>query len=427
MKKLVRNLLGVAALTLMAAGCEKSETGGSPGSDGVSPQALAAFEQLYPGAENVQWNVKGDYAVATFYLAPNRAAASAANHSAWFENSGGAWSMTETDMSYEELPQEVKTAFLSGEYKDWRVEEVDRLSRSGDVEQTVYVIEVEKDGRELDLFYSAQGDLLRTVADAGDDYDYEDFIPAKPAESIEAWIASEYPASRIIDIDREAEGTEVELLDADRVKRELFFDQSNQWRYTKTELHRRQLPETVLAAWAASDYAESKGYSLDDADHYLTASEGEFYRLELESRHGDVKIKITPEGEVSLYEQPDAGGSVSTEVDAFIQSKYPGAVILEKDTDDGYLEVEIRHEGREKELLFNGAGEWLRTLWEVRYAELPEAVKSAVAASDYASWQFDGADFVQTPEGEWYAVELEDERTDREVTLRVTHTGEVLQ
>lgn len=427
MKKLVRNLLGVVVLSLLTAGCEKDEMGGSSGIDGVSPQALASFEKLYPGAENVRWSVKGDYAVATFYMEQTRATASVANHSAWFENNGGAWSMTETDMSYEGLPQEVKTAFETSEYKEqnWHVEEVDMLSRGGNVEETVYVIEVEKSGREMDLFYSPQGDLLRTVADAGDDYDYEDFIPAKPAGEIESWIAAQYPGSRIIDIDREEEGTEVELIDADRIKRELVFDRTNKWLYTKTELYRNQLPENILAAWAASQYAESKGYRLDDTDHYLTASDGEFYRLELESASGDVKIKITPDGKVSSYEHSDTGSQVSTEVDAFIQSKYPGAVILEKDTDNGYLEVEIRHDGREKELLFNGAGQWLRTSWEIRYAELPQAVKDAISGSDYTNWQFDGADFVQTSEGEWYAVELEDERTDREVTLRVTEKGEI--
>lgn len=183
----------------------------------------------------------------------------------------------------------------------------------------------------------------------------------------------------------------------------------------------------MTAAWTASEYAEARGYRLDDADLYETVSEGTFYRLELESRNGDVKIRITPEGEVSLHEPSVGGGAgVTAEIEAFIRENYPGASIVEKDSDDGLLEVEIRHEGREKELLFNGAGAWVRTSWEVRRAELPEAVTAAWAASEYAGWEFDGADYLQTPDGAWYALELEEERTDREVTLRIAEDGTIL-
>ena len=67
----------------------------------------------------------------------------------------------------------------------------------------------------------------KSVADAGDDYDYGDFIPSRPSDGIGDFIASRYPGARVIDVDAEYEGTEVELIDADRVKRELFFDRSD--------------------------------------------------------------------------------------------------------------------------------------------------------------------------------------------------------
>ena len=355
-----------------------------------------------------------------------RAAGVAANRAAWFENGDGAWSMTETDIRFDQLPEAVKRAFAEGEYADWRVDEVDMLDRDG--VEVVYVVEVERDGREMDLYYSADGVLVKSVADAGDDYDYGDFIPSRPSDGIGDFIASRYPGARVIDVDAEYEGTEVELIDADRVKRELFFDRSDAWQYTKAELRRSELPQAVTAAWEASDYSEAKGYRLDDADLYETASEGTFYRLELESRRGDVKVKVTPEGELSLY-TPQEGGdgaAVGADVEAFIRTNYPGAVVLEKDSDDGFLEVEIRHDGREKELLFNGAGEWVKTSWEVRVRELPAAVTDAIRRSDYASFGIDGADFVETPDGDWYEVELEDDR-DREVTLRVTAEGAILK
>lgn len=177
MKRIVWNMLGAAAVGLLAVGCEKESGSQGSGPDRVSPAVLAAFEALYPGAEQVRWEVKGDYAVANFYWSGVRAAGVAANRAAWFENGDGAWSMTETDIRFDQLPEAVKRAFAEGEYADWRVDEVDMLDRDG--VEVIYVVEVERDGREMDLYYSADGVLVKSVADAGDDYDYGDFIPSR--------------------------------------------------------------------------------------------------------------------------------------------------------------------------------------------------------------------------------------------------------
>lgn len=421
----VKNLFGAALIALAVAGCEKSEDNRSSGAE-VSPQVLEAFAERFPGAENVRWTMKGDYAVADFYWTGTRAAAGQTNCSAWFDNADGGWSMTETEIRFAALPQAVKDAFAASEYATWQVDdEVDVLYRNATVEAEVYVIEVKQNGREMDLYYAPDGALVKTLADSGDDYDYGDFIPSQLPAGIEEYIRTHHASARVIDVDAEYEGTEVELLD-EGVKRDLFFDRSGTWQYTKTEVRRSELPAAVTNAWAASEYAEAQGYRFDEADYFETASDGVFYRLELESRNGDVKLKITPKGEVSLYEPTlDGGAGVSTDVEAFISGTYPGATILETDFDDGYLEVEIRHEGREKKVLFNGAGAWVKSSWEVRRSELPAAVSAAVSGSEYALWEFDGADYVQTPDGAWYEIELEEERTDREVTLRITEDGTI--
>ena len=50
--------------------------------------------------------------------------------------------MTETDVRYENLPEPVLAAHKAGKYADWRVDDVDKLTREG--METLYVIEVEK-------------------------------------------------------------------------------------------------------------------------------------------------------------------------------------------------------------------------------------------------------------------------------------------
>ena len=146
------------------------------------------------------------------------------------------------------------------------------------------------DGRRdgIDLYYSKDGVLVKKLVDADNDYDYGDYIPAAPVEGVEAFLKANFPNARILDIDREDNMTEVEILDG-QVVRELLFDKASNWLFTKTETVYAALPAVVKQALEASEYA---GYHVDDVDHYATPEE-EYYRLELESVKGDVKVKIT--------------------------------------------------------------------------------------------------------------------------------------
>ena len=63
---------------------------------------------------------------------------------------------TDSEILFEQLPEEVKAAFRAGEYSAWTIDEVERVQRNGAEE--VYVIEVKNkvDGveTEIDLYYS---------------------------------------------------------------------------------------------------------------------------------------------------------------------------------------------------------------------------------------------------------------------------------
>lgn len=416
----------VSALAL--ASCEKTEN--TPRQPAVSEQAQAALAAKYPSASNVSWQTKGGYVVASFSLPVSRAEAGS-DLAAWFDN-GGAWYMTETDIEFSMLPVAVQTVFSESEYASapWRVDDVDMLEREG--VETIYVIEVEKRENgietEVDLYYSADGVLVKMLTDSAPDYDYGDYIPSKPATSIEEWIRQNYPEARITEIDYEHGMTEVDIIDS-RTPRELLFDGNNAWLYTKTEVRRTDVPENVMTTLANSQYAS---YWIDDIDHYQTP-DSEFWRFDLESAQGDVKVDISPDGELTL-KQPggNTGGNpgqgngqlVDTTVAEFIASKYPGAQIVEQDYDDGLLEVEIWHEGREKDVYFNGQNAWVYTEWDIRRAELPQAVTAAIATSQWASYSIDDIEYVQTPTVEYYLVELE--RGKQEVDLRITAEGTIL-
>ena len=415
----------VSALAL--AGCDKNGDDESR-EPAVSEQAQAALAEKYPAATNVRWTAKDQYLVASFSLPASRAEAGI-DLAAWFDN-GGAWYMTETDIPFTALPQAVRTAFNASEYAaaPWTVDDVDMLEREG--VETIYVIEVEKRENgietEVDLYYSADGVLVKMLTDSAPDYDYGDYIPSRPATGIEEYIRTNYPGARITEIDYEHGMTEVEIIDS-RTPRELLFDGSGAWVYTKTEVRRSDVPQTVIQALENGEYA---AYRIDDIDHYKTPDK-EFYRFDLESAQGDAKVDIALDGTLTLKQPGNTGnpgqgngGLVNTTVAEFIASKYPGAQIFEQDYDDGLLEVEIWHEGREKEVYFNGRSAWVRTAWDIRRSELPQAVTAAIAASDWAAFSIDDIEYVQTPTADYYLVELE--RGEREIELRIDAGGTIL-
>lgn len=427
MKTSIKIMTLLVSTTMALASCEKTEEGLRPDLNPASERAQAALAARYPDASGVRWTAKDKYVVARFSLPVSRAAETGSSDlAAWFDN-GGAWYMTETDIPFAVLPEAVRRAFEESEYAQWRVDDVDRLEREG--VETIYVIEVEKreNGREteVDLYYSADGVLVKTIVDSGSDYDYGDYIPSKPTTSVEEYIRTHYPNARITDIDYERGMTEVEILDG-RTCRELLFDNSGAWLYTKTEVRRTEVPESVMTALQNSEYAS---YQIDDIDHYETPDK-EFYRFDLESVRGDVKVDIALDSTLTLKQSdgnaPDTGNGqlVNAAVSEFISTKYPGARIVEYDYDDGLLEVEIRHENRDKDVYFNGRTEWVRTEWDIRLSELPEAVSAAISASQWATFTIDDLEYVQTSAGDYYLVELE--RGKQEVELRITAEGNIL-
>ncbi len=399
--------------------CEKNDSGNGQGV--VTPQAQAALFDKYPSATDVRWKIKNGYSIAEFNSSSQTGAA------AWFDNSGK-WYMTETDIPFSALPEAVKTAFSGSEYAAWQVDDIDLLEREST--ETIYVIEIEGENEgtdsEIDLYYSSDGILVKKIADAASDYDYSDYIPAQPTAGAEDYIRTNYPNARILDIDREGDMTEIELLD-ETTCRELLFNTSGNWLYTKTEIRRSEVPTLVLQALSSSEYA---GYRIDDIDYYQTSTKN-YYRFDLESAAGDVKVDITPEGSLSIVAPGDGnfGNSennsslLDKQVTQFISQKYPGANVLEYDYDDGLLEVEIFHESREKSVYFNGADIWVKTEWDIRYNELPETVSAAIRNSQYGSYRIDDIEFIQNPNREFYRIELEG--GNQEIKLNIDTQGRI--
>lgn len=81
--------------------------------------------------------------------------------------------------------------------------------------------------------------------------------------------------------------------------------------------------------------------------------------------------------------------------------------------------------GKDVDVYFKADGTWVRTVTDVYPLELPQVVKDYVAAN-HADRYIDDADWVETPEGNYYLLEL-DREGQAEIYLRITEDGVVLK
>lgn len=246
----------------------------------VSPELQKAFLEKYPAATRVEWETKAGYYVADFMIMPVKLLPVHSGRCVVHDRNG---------VLYVGLPEAVKAAFEQGDYSTWTVDDVDKLERR-DME-TVYVIEVEKKPQEMDLYYSAEGLLIKAVADTDHDDDYESHLPIQAPEAILSFINDKYPDARLIEIEVEQGVTEVEIVHEGRCK-EVRFDKTNNWISTSWDIRRNELPAVVTQALANSEYST---YTVDDAEYY-EAPQGDYYQIELEQGAKEVKVKIDTTG-----------------------------------------------------------------------------------------------------------------------------------
>lgn len=118
----------------------------------------------------------------------------------------------------------------------------------------------------------------------------------------------------------------------------------------------------------------------------------------------------------------DNNVTINNNVRTYINTHYSGAVILEAEYNYGYLEVDIYHDSLSKDVYFDNKDAWVKTTWDVAVNTLPQAV-TATIATEYPDYRIDDAEYVETPDGEYYSIELE--KGERDVYIKVASDGTV--
>lgn len=206
------------------------------------------------------------------------------------------------------------------------------------------------------------------------------------------------------------------------------------WRMTETEMPYNAIPTAIRTAFESSQYAAWK--KDNEVDKVARVGAESVYIIEVESVAGvDMDLYYSESGVLikAVSDQPgnatgngsllpDAPADVTSAVTAFIKEKYPNARIVEIDVEHGLIEVDIIDDNKGKEVLFDSSNVWISTSWDVSVLQLPAVITDAIKASpQYNTYRIDDAEYVETPSGDYYLIELESGK--QEVKVKIDLTG----
>ena len=216
-------------------------------------------------------------------------------------------------------------------------------------------------------------------------------------------------------------------------KTEAWYTADGTWYMTETEMPYNAIPQAVKTSFESSEYASWKRDNEVDRIERNAVKEI-IYIIEVESPQDvDMDLHYSADGILvkavnddgdgdneSLL--PDTPSEMVTTATEFIQKNYSNARIIEIEAEHGVIEIDIIHDNRSKEVLLGTTYEWISTSWDVY--TLPAKVTGAINASQYNGYVVDDAEYFETPDGNYYLVELEQGKN--EVKIKIKEDGEIV-
>lgn len=207
-----------------------------------------------------------------------------------------------------------------------------------------------------------------------------------------------------------------------------WFDEFGTWYMTETDVPYADLPQAVKDAFNSSEYAN---WTIDDIDKLERYQAETLYVIEVEQGENESDLYYSEDGILVKVVVDDDGGyddeiptQTPDDIETQIATMYPDARIIEIEMEHGKYEVEIIHDGRGKEVQFSTDFQWIQTSYDVYISEIPELVMTTLQNSEYASYQIDDVDFVETLQVNYYVFELEKGESER--TIKIDISGNIL-
>lgn len=273
----------------------------------------------------------------------------------------------------------------------------------------------------------ALGAFALTVQSCDDDNN--DNVSA-PRELTDA-LAKEHPNAQRIEWETKGAYYVADFRE-DNLEKESWFTSGGVWQMTETDIRYADLPAAVRTAYESTTYYND--WRVDDVDKLERRDMDVVFIIEIEKKgNQDMDLYYSENGIlVKEVVDTDGGGSsegylpadVSAAIKEFIAGKYPNARILDIEKEkNGMTEVEIVHENISKDVMFTADGAWAYTKWDINERHLDAAIKNAVTAA-HPGYKIDDADFIETPDGSYFLVEME--LGEKEIYVKVTAEGVIL-
>lgn len=267
------------------------------------------------------------------------------------------------------------------------------------------------------LLFAAATALCTSLSSCDNEEKFEN-LPA----SVQKAFSQKYPDARFQEWEQK-KGYYVLDFRNKGVQAEAWFN-SDSWLMTETDVKKNGLPQAVLEAFAATEFA---GWRIEDIDMIERSVMETIYVIEVERGEVEVDLSFLEDGTLIRVDYDDDDDSYLPEIPSQIMfaldEMYPGAVVRDIDYEHGMFEIEIFHDRIKKEILFGHDFGWVSTSWEVSKRDLPELVTVYLEAN-YAGYKIDDVDFFTTPAGDYFEIELE--RGEKEITIKISPLGELI-
>lgn len=131
-------------------------------------------------------------------------------------------------------------------------------------------------------------------------------------------------------------------------------------------------------------------------------------------------------GAATACDDNDDSVRVPSDVENAFDQRFPGATHVRWSTRSGYLVAEFRDAGTSAQAWFGKDGAWRMTEVDMTYAQLPDAVRVAFEAGEYASWRVEEVEKLLR-EGLETVYLLEVEQAEAEYELLYSEQGILLR
>ena len=269
--------------------------------------------------------------------------------------------------------------------------------------------------------------VLVTTSCSDDDDDKNVQVP----DVVQAAFSQKYAGVQHVEWEIEAGGYLVAEFMKDNKEHDVWYTGDGTWMMTEVD-HGRDLtalPAAVQEGYAATVYAQQQ-WTVDDIDEIQRNGYETIYKIEVEKAgQPDHDLYFDAAGTLfrDVQDQDDDRNEgllpnrMPTEIQAFVDANYAGAVIVDFEKERNGYELDIRYNGKSIEILFDSQYNWVQTSTDCK-RDIPANILALVNAS-YPGKVIDDCDYVETASGEaYYLIDLDDYDRDLKITADGTIT-----